>query len=78
MALASGRSRLGLCAGSSAILLFLAACAAQKKQLCSWFCMSSPSVSSTREDDVAVNGISCGKVIKIEAPDFRLVMESQI
>ena len=30
--------------------------------------------SSTREDDVEVNGISCGKIIKIEVPDFRLVM----
>ena len=34
--------------------------------------------SSTREDDVEMNGISCGKIIKIEAPDFRLVMEGQI
>jgi hypothetical protein len=65
-------------ANSSAIPLSLAACAAEKKQLCSWFCMSSPSVSITREDDVEVNGISCGKIIKIEAPDFRLVMEGQI
>jgi hypothetical protein len=56
----------------------LAACAAEKKQLCSRFCMSSPSVSSTREDDLEVNGISYGKIIKIEAPDFRLVMEGQI
>ena len=34
--------------------------------------------STTREDDVEMNGISCGKIIKIEAPDFRLVMEGQI
>ena len=50
--------------------VILTACAAEKKQLRSQFCMSSRSVLSTREEDVEVNGISCGKVTKIEAPDF--------
>ena len=36
-------------ASSRAMPLSLAACAAEKKQLCSRFCISSPSVSSTRE-----------------------------
>ena len=49
VARASGRSRPRLRASSSAMPLSLAACAAEKKQLCSRFCMSSPSVSSTRE-----------------------------
>src|SRR6266403_3832696 len=49
VARASGRSRPRLRASSSAIPLSLAACAAEKKQLCSRFCMSSPSVSRTRE-----------------------------
>ena len=49
VARARGKSRPRLRASSSAIPLSLAACAAEKKQLCSRFCMSSPSVSSTRE-----------------------------
>src|SRR5436305_11171203 len=49
VARASGKSRLRLRASSRAMPLSLPACAAEKKQLCSRFCMSSPSVSSTRE-----------------------------
>src|SRR5437764_3247159 len=49
VARASGKSRPRLRASSTAIPLSLAACAAEKKQLCSRFCISSPSVSSTRE-----------------------------
>src|ERR1043166_4439980 len=49
VACASGRSSPRLRASSNAIPLSFAACAAEKKQLCSRFCMSSPSVSSTRE-----------------------------
>src|SRR5947208_15480060 len=48
VARASGRSRPRLRASSSAMPLSFAACAAEKKQLCSRFCISSPSVSSTR------------------------------
>src|SRR5437870_9169634 len=49
VARANGSSRPRLRASSSAMPLSFAACAAEKKQLCSRFCMSSPSVSSTRE-----------------------------
>ncbi len=49
VARASGKSRPRLRPSSSAMPLSFAACAAEKKQLCSRFCMSSPSVSSTRE-----------------------------
>src|ERR1043166_8745241 len=49
VARASGKSRPRARPSSRAIPLSLAACAAEKKQLCSRFCMSSPSVSSTRE-----------------------------
>ncbi len=45
----SGKSKPRLRPSSRAIPLSFAACAAEKKQLCSRFCMSSPSVSSTRE-----------------------------
>src|SRR5207245_9987732 len=49
VARASGRSRPSRRASSSAIPLSFAACAAEKKQVCSRFCISSPSVSRTRE-----------------------------
>src|ERR1044072_2698957 len=49
VARARGRSNPRLRASSRAIPLSLAACAAEKKQLCSRFCISSPSVSSTRD-----------------------------
>src|SRR5437870_5249673 len=49
VARANGKSRPRLRARSSAMPLSLAACAAEKKQVCSRFCMSSPSVSSTRD-----------------------------
>ena len=49
VARASGRSSPRLRASSSAMPLSLAACAAEKKQVWSRFCMSSPSVCKTRE-----------------------------
>src|SRR5438270_1396841 len=49
VARASGNSRPSCRASSTAMPLSLAACAAEKKAAWSRFCMSSPSVSSTRE-----------------------------
>src|ERR1043166_9351461 len=50
VALANGRSSPRLRASSKAIPLSFAACAAEKKQLCSRFCMSSPRAQRKRNN----------------------------